>query len=100
MVRYWCECEKCGGAQVGKTTWYRHNEERKRRNPFTTYVDARTKDNHTPGVSSSAPSDVYVKELSPEDIDLGGNVKRAARSDSVGVVRQSNLCPLGPLTFV
>ena len=29
----------------------------------------------------------YVKEPTPEDMDLEADIRRAARSDSVGVVR-------------
>ena len=87
MVRYNCKCQKCGSRLVSKATWYRHNKERVRHHPYTAGTSAGTGNRHVaPGTLSIPPSDIYVKDLSPEDIDLEGKVKRAARSDSVGVI--------------
>jgi len=103
MVHYHCECLKCGDKLVSKATWYRHNKQRVRRNATHLYLagaSAETGNGHTLGAPSSPPGSFYVKEPSPEDMDLEAtNIKQAARSDPVGVICLSNLCPLGSLTF-
>ena len=87
MVHYWCKCQKCGGKLVGRATWYRHNEQRVRqRNLYQADASAGTGDGHAPRTLSNPPSDVYVKEPSPEDMDLEADSERASRSDPVGVV--------------
>ena len=50
-------------------------------------ASAKTGNGHTPGTLSNPLGGFYVKEPTPEDMDLEADIKRAARSDSVGVVR-------------
>lgn len=90
MGPYLCKCRNCGDKVVSKATWYRHKKQGERRNMTYLYsagASAGSGNSQTPGTPSSHLGDVYVKELSPEVIDLEANIKRAARSDSVGVVR-------------
>ena len=91
MDRYWCECQKCGDKLVSKATWYRHNKQRVHHNVAYLYsasASAETGNGCTPGTPLSPPSDFYVKEFSPEDIDIDpeADVSQASRSDPVGAV--------------
>ena len=68
-MSYWCECYKCGGQVVSGATWYRHKKLEKMRRDMKRLKKAgpSTRAPSSPMRASSPPSDVYVKELTPED---------------------------------
>jgi len=89
MAGHWCECDKCGGKVVGKTTWYAHNHKRKRR---VQKRIANSSDGIRRNTSQNVPlSNVDVKELSmedEEDDERQDRIKRdTTRSDSVSAIR-------------
>ena len=88
MGGHWCECDKCGGKPVSKTTWYRHNAKRRRirKDPHTASSSIGTQKNPSRDVVPNTSTGLNVKEFSPEDLedeDRGNNIGHAARLDSV-----------------
>ena len=94
MVGYWCECDKCGGRLIGKTTWYAHNDKRRRRIQRHRRAPGTSNGTRRNPSQNAAPSPLgdfdVMKELSPEDPEdeeSQDKIKRAARSDSVSAIR-------------
>ena len=70
-----------------KATWYRHNKKRRCYNAgYTSDTGAGTGSNPTPMAASHPSSDIYVKELSPGDIDHQDTIKRVSEVGPVSVV--------------
>jgi len=101
MPRFWCECQKCHGKEVGKTAWYKHNPEvrqRQRRKAqvagrlHTTSGSTAARGGSSSNMASGSGVTVDAMRYPTEEVDLSGRSMQAARSETVCIKRQSNLC--------
>ena len=94
MASHWCECDRCGGKAVSKTTWYAHNPKRKHcvwgYRCRTVGASAGVQGDSSQNMGSSPPGDVDMKVFfpeDPEDEESQFKTKRVPRSDLVGAIR-------------
>lgn len=95
----WCQCRKClgycGGRIISKTAWYLHNPQRRRTSGKSSHLAGSSipaTGKSPPITSPTCPTDIDVKDVH-DDAGPSNEAGRAARSDSVGIILQSNQSP-------